>query len=58
MVRDFRLIGRWTGDAVDLVLDEDALMDGGRDGCAIIVQEERNGPILGAARIDLAAATN
>jgi hypothetical protein len=58
VVRDFRRIGRWTGQAVELVLNEDTLMDGGRDGCAILVQEDRNGPILGAARIDLAAVTN
>jgi hypothetical protein len=58
VVRDFRRLGRWTGDAMELVLQQDTLAEGGRDGCAIVVQEERNGPVLGATRIDFAALTN
>jgi hypothetical protein len=53
VVRDFRRIGRWDGRATSFSLDPADLRDGGRDGCAILVQADGTGPILGAVRIGL-----
>ncbi len=48
VVRDFHSIGMWRGEAVEIALMQEDLVNGGRDGCAILVQKSRNGPILGA----------
>ncbi len=58
VVRDFRRVGVWSGDAVQLDLTVAELQDGGRDGCAILLQAPGSGPILGATRINLEAASN
>jgi len=58
VVRDFRRIGVWSGQPVELTLSMAELMEGGRDGCAILLQTSGSGPILGAARIDAGAMTN
>ena len=46
VVREWRRIGEWRGQALELPLDP---MPEGRDACAVIVQESGNGAILGAA---------
>ncbi len=51
VVRDFHSLGMWQGKAMEITLMREQLMAGGRDGCAIIVQKNRHGPILGAAAI-------
>jgi hypothetical protein len=53
IVREWRQIGTWTGDALTLPIDA-AMDDPNRNGCAVIVQSGSVGPILGAAvmRID------
>ncbi len=52
VVRDFRPIGSWTGNAMTLELGPDELSrlrDGMGDGCAVLVQENRGkGRIMGA----------
>lgn len=44
VVRELRSLGSWTGEATALPVET-----AGRDGCAIIVQRGKAGPILGAA---------
>ena len=51
VVRDFRKIGSWTGAALEIPLDLAAAS--GNDSCAVLLQTGENGPMLGAARMDL-----
>lgn len=44
VVRDLIPLDRWDGEAVELPFDM-----GGRDGCAVLVQQGETGPMLGAA---------
>ncbi|MFQ5466956.1 MAG: DUF1223 domain-containing protein [Kiloniellaceae bacterium] len=53
VVRAFERIGTWTGERLEIPLDLDGAAARGRFGCAIIVQQGRNGPILGAAAMRL-----
>ena len=53
VVRDYRKLGMWYGKAMDLYLDLAKLREGGRDGVAILVQENGAGRIVGALAIDL-----
>ncbi len=53
VVREFKELGSWTGQPMTLALDLDAAQAQGRGGCAIIVQQGRTGPILGAADMKL-----
>jgi hypothetical protein len=46
VVREWRRLGEWRGEAMEVPLGR---LPEGRDGCAVIVQEEGNGPVLGAA---------
>jgi len=60
IVREWRQIGSWNGDALTLPLDVapplDAGPDADRNGCAVIVQEGPVGPVLGAAILSLPGA--
>jgi hypothetical protein len=51
VVRDIHSIGMWRGEALEIALMQEDLIQGGRDGCAILVQRDRTGPILGAAEM-------
>ncbi|MBT3333290.1 MAG: DUF1223 domain-containing protein [Rhodospirillaceae bacterium] len=51
VVREMRPLGQWRGKALQMNLSQEMLAEGGRDGCAIIVQKGPVGPILAAARI-------
>lgn len=55
VVRAFQRIGEWRGDAITLPVAMPAGEAG--DACAVIVQMPATGPILGAARLELAAAS-
>ncbi len=57
VVRDLRRIGSWTGAPVDFHLPASLLTagEGGRDGCAIIVQAEGPGRVLGVHKMAFAA---
>ena len=55
VVRELVELGTWTGEALVLPLDLAAAEAAGRAGCAVIVQEGRNGPVLGAVKMDLMA---
>jgi len=51
VVRTMTAVGTWTGSAIDIPVDLDAI-DADCDGAAVIVQSDETGPILAAARID------
>ena len=53
VVRDYHSLGLWRGGPMEIALSLEALMEGGRDGCAVIVQRRRFGPIIGAAYLEL-----
>jgi hypothetical protein len=53
VVRDLVKVGTWTGEAMEIPVDLAAAVAQGRDGCAVIVQQGRTGPILGAAAMDI-----
>lgn len=55
VVRELEQIGTWDGTAMEIALDLPAAAQRGRDGCAIIVQAGRGGPVLGAVAMDLTA---
>ena len=53
VVRDITRIGTWEGEAIEIALAISDLRQEGRDSCAVLLQEEGQGAILGAARIAL-----
>ena len=53
IVRSFKRIGDWDGTALDTRVDLAALGAAGRDGCVIVLQAARSGPVLGAASFPL-----
>ena len=53
VVRVLKRIGSWTGKAVKIDLALKRLGAAGRDACAVIVQQDGNGPILGAVSFPL-----
>jgi len=53
VVREMHQLATWNGQAVELALDLEAARAQGRGGCAIIVQQGRTGPVLGAAEMKL-----
>ena len=53
VVRKTRQITDWDGKAKTISLDLTTLMQEGRDGCAILVQERGFGPIVAALQIGL-----
>jgi hypothetical protein len=52
VVREWLRIGTWQGEKMVIPLDMDESLTAGREGCAILVQEQPGGPILGAAGLD------
>ena len=53
VVRELEEVGRWNGEELVIPLDLAGAMQRGRAGCAVIVQQGRTGPILGAAKMEL-----
>jgi hypothetical protein len=53
VVRSFERLGTWTGARLEIPLDLAGARARGRDGCAVIVQRGRAGPILAAAAMSL-----
>jgi hypothetical protein len=53
VVRELRKLGTWTGDRLEIPLDLAAARASGRAGCALIVQQDGTGPVLGAAKMPL-----
>jgi hypothetical protein len=52
VVRDLVPIGMWSGRPLTVELPRHTIAQGGAERCAILVQQGRGGPILGAAMID------
>jgi hypothetical protein len=49
VVRELVELGHWTGERLEIPVDMEQMAERGRSGCAILVQQGRTGPILGAA---------
>jgi hypothetical protein len=56
VVREIQRVGFWSGQPVTIELPR--LDPGAKRGWAVIVQGERTGPVMGAARIDSATLTS
>lgn len=54
VVRELTNIGLWRGEAMEIAYMQEDMTKGGRDGCAVIVQQDGHGPVLGAAAMDFA----
>ncbi len=52
VVQEMTPVAMWSGKAIRVDLPRSDLMGQGYDGCALILQRGRGGPILGAAQID------
>ncbi len=52
VVRQMTPIAKWSGERLEEKLPKTDLMNQGYDGCAVILQVNGNGPIIGAAAID------
>ncbi|MBX3492759.1 MAG: DUF1223 domain-containing protein [Parvibaculum sp.] len=57
-VRGLTPVGMWDGSATTVTLPKTELLMQGYEGCVALLQMRDGGPILGAARIDLAAAVD
>ncbi|MGD1876671.1 MAG: DUF1223 domain-containing protein [Kiloniellaceae bacterium] len=53
VVREMTTLGTWTGEAKTFAIDLAAARAAGRGGCAVLVQQGRGGPVIGAAVLDL-----
>jgi hypothetical protein len=52
VVRELIPLGTWNGDVMTVKLHRDAILPPGTELCAVLVQDGRGGPIIGAALID------
>ena len=53
VVRELEELAVWTGERLEIPVDLARAAALGRDGCAILVQQGRTGPIIGAAAMPL-----
>ena len=51
-------LGTWTGERLEIPLNLDSASTRANYGCAVIVQQGRNGPILGAGLMRLDTLSN
>jgi len=58
VVRRLERLGTWTGERLEIPLNLTDAAVSGRYGCAVIVQQGRTGPVLGAAAMRLDALIN
>ncbi len=49
VVRELVKLADWNGERLEIPIDVDGLTARGRSGCAVLVQQGKTGPILGAA---------
>ncbi len=56
VVRDLMNLGTWTGERTEIPLDMEIAIAKGREGCAILIQREGHGPIVGAVAEALPSA--
>jgi hypothetical protein len=53
VVREVTELGHWSGDALEFDLPLERLAGEGRDGAAVVVQQQDSGVILAASQLDL-----
>ena len=53
VVRSFSPVGQWTGEPLILRLPKQHLVSGGHDGCAVLLQIDMAGAVVGAAGLKL-----
>jgi hypothetical protein len=53
VVREVTKLGHWSGDALEFDLPLERLAGEGRDGAAVVVQQQNSGVILAASQLDL-----
>ena len=53
VVRRMTKLATWRGEAMEIDFDMAAAAADGRDGCAVIIQQGKGGPIIGAALLTL-----
>ena len=58
VVRRMERLGTWTGERLEIPLNLDSASTRDNYGCAVIVQQGRNGPILGAGLMRLDTLSN
>jgi hypothetical protein len=51
VVRELIPLGTWNGDLMTVKLHRDAIMPAGTEMCAVLIQDGRGGPIIGAALV-------
>ena len=56
VVREMEPIGQWTGEAMEIPVSLAEAVARGRAGCAVLLQQGRTGPIIGAAQMRLAGS--
>lgn len=54
VVRSFSPVGQWSGEPLTLRLPRQHLVGKGHDGCAVLLQLDSAGPVVGAASVRLA----
>lgn len=54
VVRELVELAVWTGERLEIPVDPEQMAARGRAGCAVLVQQGRTGPILGAAAVMVA----
>ena len=52
VVRQMTPIGKWSGKPIEIELPKTDIVNQGYDGCAVFLQVNGSGPIIGAAAID------
>lgn len=52
VVREMKKVGSWDGKAIEIVLPRAEIMRKGQDACAALIQQGKDGPIIGAATFD------
>ncbi len=53
VVRNFRKVGNWDGNAHGFTVSLQGLRENGGEACAVFIQSEQTGRIMGAANLDL-----
>jgi len=51
VVRTLKSIGKWQGKSATLKFPKSEFMVKGSDGCTVLLQQGKSGPIIGAAEI-------
>ena len=50
-MRELTPVGMWSGKAMTIRLDREAIVQPGAGSCAVLIQSGKAGPIIGAAML-------